>query len=727
MVSFLKSKLACFCAALGLAGLTLLTYYRSLSYGFMFDDAPTIDQNILLRIHSFKQMFLHNQRWLSTMFNKWTFVHWGSDAHVFRLQALMLHITLGLLVFYACYKLFSVQKKQSFASEHALWASALASAFFLLHPVQSLTASYIAQMRQEGLVLLFIMLGVIALFHATQARSTLQRLCWYSFLFLCAGLGAGAKEIIVVMPVLLLLVDWFFLAQGNRSELARRLPIHLVCMGIIFGFYVYIKQQVLFSQVATLQYTVSNNRGNILTPLPGQAIHPLAYAMSQFQVIVHYITMFFWPFSICFDYSYKILDSFFHVQVLLPLMLLLGLLGLNGVLLRKDSTHIVAFCSMWFLCAVLPRASVVPSMEFTCDYRTYIASVGMHIFLAYGVMRFVLWASRLSEVPLFFRRYGQVLFVAVLIPGMCMQTREQTKIWCSLVDMWEDVVRKNPTKPRAWNNYAVGLSQRHRYDEAIIAFNKAIECDPTYAEPVINLAYHYQQFGKSDLAMELYGKAINMAEVHPEMYNNVGYLHLSEGRYYNAEESFKVAIHYRPHYTVARIGFAKTYIAQNKFKDALDVLKAGIELDGSDVDLRYTYATVFMNLKEYEKALHEFAALSVDYTDVAFQVGSCYYQLQKYGDAAQYFARAYSKDSASWNNAYNLAMSYLNTQRYKEALPLFEQCKVVQDQIPYVMLHVVRCHKELGEKDEMQRAFAELTQKCAYKDIILEAKALLKT
>ena len=135
-----------------------------------------------------------------------------------------------------------------------------------------------------------------------------------------------------------------------------------------------------------------NNIGNMITSRPGAVITPLHYLISQFKVIVHYFFIFLWPFNISVEYDWKLVESFFAIDCILPLCILLCLGVLIVGLLRQNRTHPIAFGLLWFCVALAPRSTIIPSPELLVDYKTYLGSCGW-LFVIVSVFLFFLIIS----------------------------------------------------------------------------------------------------------------------------------------------------------------------------------------------------------------------------------------------------------------------------------------------------------------------------------------------
>ena len=109
------------------------------------------------------------------------------------------------------------------------------------------------------------------------------------------------------------------------------------------------------------------------------------------------------------------------------------------------------------------------------------------------------------------------------------------------IQAYEKAIEINPQYALAWNGKGVALSVQGKYDEAITAFDRAIEINPQDASAWNNKGNALDSQGKYDEAIQAYDKAI---EIDPQMatvWNNKGRALKSFGRTAEADAAFSKA------------------------------------------------------------------------------------------------------------------------------------------------------------------------------------------
>jgi protein O-mannosyl-transferase len=708
-----------------LALVTFAVYYASLWYGFIFDDLPTITNYAHIRYIDVAGQLFGNPRWISRLLNQVTFHYGGLSPFAYRIFDVLMHIVSGILVFVTLRRIFTRVHTMQFVHDHATMVATTASALFLLHPVQTQTVTYITQMRLEGLETLFALLVMMSFVFAATSSSVVLRKILYAISFVLMAFACGTKEIVITVPPLMVLIDWFFIAQGNWQSFRSRIVVHLGYFSILCIFlikYGYLRFGFLKSISAI---AVHNNRGNILTSESSACIDTFHFAISQFKVFLHYLWIFVWPFGLSFDYDMKLSSQWYDYDVLIPALFVLALIIGALWLYIKKQQPLVAFGFAWFLIAMFPRTSIFPTTELICDYKTYPASLGMMVVLASIFVQAFSYATRQwAKTP-------ERQKVALGITAFCLcfmlagASKMRSYVWESELSFWGDVLRKAP-KARVYNNYAVALWDAGRQAEAFANFDEAIKRDEGYAEPHVNLATIYQMKHDYDKAMYHYKRALDIGEAHPELFNNLGMLHMEQQSWAAAEYCLKQAIVLRPFYSKTQCNLGRLYQTLNRREEAVRCYENAIKGDAPTAEMYYLHGSLCFDVGKFDSAIISLEKVDKNYQDAAFLLGCCYYSLPNYAKANEYLAYAYHKNPHNKVYVYNYAQSLLNLRKYGEALSLFEQCVGDIRSFPYARLHITKCLYGIERKGEARQMLARLIASNPERNVLRDAQLLEK-
>jgi len=124
-----------------------------------------------------------------------------------------------------------------------------------------------------------------------------------------------------------------------------------------------------------------------------------------------------------------------------------------------------------------------------------------------------------------------VCFALLLLFANC-QKKEEPKVQPpfpagpvqgqSEIPLLQDLVRKDPKNLGAWIKLGNIFMDSYRFNEAIEAYQKALDLDPKNVDVRVDMATCYRNIGKPEKAVEEYRKAIAMNPNHLNAHRNLG-------------------------------------------------------------------------------------------------------------------------------------------------------------------------------------------------------------
>ncbi len=688
--------------------LTFLFYWPSLNYAFQFDDLANIVKFYDIRNNTFSSLFFKNQRWMFYWLSTIYYNLGRFDPFYYRLGNVISHTATGILLFYFCMLSLGRLKKQNFFSDNSFAISLTTAALFLLHPVQTQTVSYVTQGQLEGLAGLFIMAALVC-FLLREKFSGLLKSLITMLLFVITFFACGVKEIVIVLPVLLLLVDWFFVAQGDWRLFKKQWLLQSAIAGLVVSLYIYFLKPDFFLKIFGFTLEARNNIGNILTEDPDQIITPYWFCISQFKVLLHYMWIFVWPVSICVDYDWHVVRGFLAPDCILPFLLLCGGFIYLVKRLRRNKLDLASFAFLWFFIVMLPRSSIIPSTELMVDYKTYVASIGILFLIAsaavwciakfINLLRQKNWQNSYYAQPVFF----------VLLFALCgWGTYDRNKVWQYSEDFWLNIIHNAPTKARAYNNYGVALSEKTEFAKAIPYFEKAIKMDSKYPDPCNNKAVCHSALGQIDLAIESIQRSISIQPYYPEGYNNLASFYMQKSDFEQAEFNLRKALKLRPYYGKAYFNLGRLYLDLNKPQEAWENFKNACMKGDFDTEVGFNaYGVVSLMLNKHDDAITAFKRLlevAPNSYDGSVQLGTAYCMKGEFADAQQIFNKLLKINSGDAKVLYNLGETYWAQHNYQEALQWFE--KVPQN--PHAQIRCAECYTRMGNKAKARLILQQL-------------------
>jgi tetratricopeptide (TPR) repeat protein len=169
---------------------------------------------------------------------------------------------------------------------------------------------------------------------------------------------------------------------------------------------------------------------------------------------------------------------------------------------------------------------------------------------------------------------------------------------------------------------------RRLFDQAVEAYQKAIERRPFYADAHVGLGDAFAAKGDVDGAINAYQKALTFNGANPRVHVSLGKIYYSEkGLYYESVNAYKRAIDLDARSVEARMGLGEVYEEKGLYKEAIEEYRRVIEVEPSHAEALYNLALVYEKVDPREAIAHweRYIALAShlpaqkDWVDVARQ------------------------------------------------------------------------------------------------------------
>jgi tetratricopeptide (TPR) repeat protein/TolB-like protein len=135
---------------------------------------------------------------------------------------------------------------------------------------------------------------------------------------------------------------------------------------------------------------------------------------------------------------------------------------------------------------------------------------------------------------------------------------------------------------------------RRLFDQAVEAYQKAIDLRPFYADAHVGLGDARAAKGDVDGAIGAYQKALTFNAVNPRVHMSLGKIYYAEkGLYYESVQAYKRAIDLDGQSVEARMGLGEVYEDKGLWKEAVEEYRKVIELDNKHTGAMYNLAIVY--------------------------------------------------------------------------------------------------------------------------------------
>jgi tetratricopeptide (TPR) repeat protein len=368
----------------------------------------------------------------------------------------------------------------------AMWPSALAAALFAWHPLRVESVAWISE-RKDVLSTCFWLLAMLAYVEYAKVHR------WWSYalvmLFLITGLLA--KAMVVTLPCVLLLVDFWPLGRMQGAKLsekvfwrrlgllvAEKIPLMLVTGWIS---YVTIHAQRATGALAEL--------GQI--PI----MFRLLNVLSTYNV---YIWNTLWPQGLAPYYPLES-QNYDLIQGLFSLAGILLVTGLTLSVARKMPYVTVGW--LWYAGTLVPVVGIVRvGSQAYADRYTYIPSMGLAILAAFSAAELV---RRRPE----WRLWVSGACVLVLVAWAVITTR-QLSYWKNTETLFRHTLEVTSNNHVAHLTLGTGYHVNGQYEKALEQADRALKLDENLPIAHYNKAVTLRAMGRFEEAFASYKRAL---------------------------------------------------------------------------------------------------------------------------------------------------------------------------------------------------------------------------
>ena len=589
---------------------TLFVYRQVLDFDFIsFDDSIYVTENRYVR----QGLTLKGLNWAVNVRDRdyltyWHPMAWLShmlDYQLFRLNAGMHHFT--SLVFHVANTLllFLVFRRMT----GAMWQSAFVAALFALHPLNVESVAWVSE-RKNVLSTFFWLLTMFSYTTYTESPS----LSRYLLTFLIFILGLTAKPMLVTLPFVLLLLDYWPLGRfglkgatpagkddvagpfSQRRPVARLIfeKIPLLCFSLVVVYLSSTALQSFHSMVIAEKVPLKLRIFNAL----------VSYA--------NYILKMMWPQKLAVLYPFP--ESVSAWQVGGAVLFLCGVSFLVISKGKKQPYLVTGW--LWYLGTLIPviglvQAGLWPEMA---DRWAYIPLIGIFSMIAWGVPEaFSGWQPKKTVLA--------VMGATALIILMGV-TRGQVRYWKSSATLYEHTLGVTDRNYFIHNNLGVAQKKQGNLDGAIQQYQKALKINPKHVSSLNNLGNALEVQGRIDEAADHYLEALRIDPNVAITYNNLGNIFAKQGRMSEAVQYYEKSLQIDINYKEAHYNLGNALSIQGRLDEAIH---------------------------HYHEALR----LDPGFFEAAINMGNTLYRLERIPEAIRFYTRAIQIDpdsSLAYNN-----------------------------------------------------------------------------
>ncbi len=600
--------------ALGLAILTLGVFWRVTGHEFLnYDDGvyaaenPYVlggltSQGLVWAFKTFCAGNWHPLTWVSLMLDAAVF---GREPFGFHLMNLIFHLANVLLLFLLLNRM-----------THRPWRSAFVAALFAIHPLHVESVAWLPE-RKDVLSTFFGLLAILAYV------GYVRRPSWgrYVPILLLFALSLMAKPMLVTLPILLLLLDYWPLRRSDQSSVIsnqsgkagpstkHQAPwIFVLEKGPLF---------VLSAGSCVVAYIAQHASGAManLDRIPvGLRIG------NALESYVNYALKTVYPAKLAVFYPYpRSLDLF-------------GVFGAAGLLIATTvlvmcaarTRPYLAFGWVWYVVSLLPVIGLVQvGAQAMADRYTYVPLIGLFIMIAWGIPELMVkWSngqtvessSPINHQPSTINHCLPLIVVALaVVAAFSVRSYRQVSFWQDNRALFGHAIEVTKDNYLAHHNLGVALFQDGDLEGAKEHFAKAVRIRPEHTPAQCALGTVLMQTGRPKEAMRHLSEAVRLDNNLSDAHNSLGLLLAAQGRPKEAIAHYEQALRIEPQNPDTHFNMAAALAASRELPQAAEQYAEALRLRPNDAEAHNGLGIVLMCMGRRDQAVTEFkAALEID-------------------------------------------------------------------------------------------------------------------
>lgn len=508
-----------------------LTYLFTLSFNFVSDDIPAI-QNNFIQIKQGSEFTAHPRAFVRNILFLISAYSCGALPACFRIWNIVFHLGVTILVYMITIHLTSNRKVAFFSA-----------GLVAVHPILIESVTWISGGIYTQSVFFLLVSFYFFLIYLKKSDWIYLLFSLVSYIF---ALSSSTKVIILPLVLVLYLFSFDTLVKKWKYSL----PYFAV--SFIWGL---ILIPAIYSRVAFV---------NLQAHTDAVFYNPLIYIPV---VVSRYLILIAWPKGLSIYHSSFQVNTYEYI-----FYLVLFLLYISSIMWAFKRNRLLFFCLTLFFVSLLPILNPFGLASINAERYVYLGSIGLFITFSYIIFKSRLIKNQKSKVAI------AVVIVVLLMFRAIMRNID----WSSSEHLWKSAVKVNPAENKALTNLAEIYIDQGKLNDAHELLISAIQIDPAYAYPYHNLGLLYQKQKEYPKAMDMYAKAIERDPSLWQSYQNMGSIYYSLNEYSQAEKLTIKAIKLAPNNDNLYANLGYIYLRQGKKNEAQNAFVKSLQINAEN-------------------------------------------------------------------------------------------------------------------------------------------------
>ncbi len=553
-----------------LVGLTFVVFFPILSNDFInLDDPNYLSENPVVKSLSsenikamFSNQFVGNYQPLTMLCYAVEFHFFNLNPHAFHFISLLLHLFNVVLLFYIILKI----------SKNSIVAF-ITSLLFAIHPMHVESVAWVAELK-DVLYAFFTLLSIL-FYLIYKERKEDKKYFFLSMLLFTMSILSKAQA--VVLPIVLILMDYYISKKFNKKFVFNKIPFFLI--SIIFGIIAFMVQK---KAGAVQDYNYFSFFTRILFSCYG---------------LMNYFSKLILPMHLSCFYPYPETHDIINSNWVYISPVVVFILGAVLFWAIKKS-KVVLFGILFFLITIFLVLQLIPIGDaIIADRYTYLPSIGLFFIIAYYFEKYFRQSKNYKNI---------LLSIGVLITCILSYLSfNRAKLWKDSISIYTDCLN-NYDAAIIYNNRGAAFFNLGNYDMAIKDISACLELKPRYPHAAKNRGITFEKVNDNAKANEDYSKEIEQFPNDYVNYINRGRTYKNLNRLDEAEADYSKAVSLNNSAFDAYFGRAEAYSRKGHIQESIDDLSKIISLSPEHPEVYNNRGTLYGRINRNDLAVPDF-------------------------------------------------------------------------------------------------------------------------
>jgi len=593
----------------------------------------------------------HPLTWLSLMLDRQLF---GAGPRAFHIMSVLLHIANTVLLFIVMVRF-----------SGAYWPSLFVAAAFGLHPLHVESVAWVTE-RKDVLSTLFWMLTMLSYVRYVE-RPTVGRYVTISVVY---TLGLMAKPMLVTLPFVLLILDWWPLERIKphpRTESTSATDYKCTVSHLV------LEKLPLFalSALSSAVTFIAQRSGGMVS---GLKIISLGGRISNSLVsYASYIMKMFFPSRLAVFYPHP-QGNLAGWKIVASLAVVVGVSIV--VFVCRHRLYLMAGW-LWYLGTLVPVIGLVQSGgQAMADRYTYIPLTGLFIMVAWSVRDI---ASRWCYKKVLTTVVGSIICVALMV---C--TFRQVGYWRDSETLFKHAIDVTIGNYVAHNNLGIALAEKGDIKGAMKQFEATLEIRPDDRDAHYNLAKALAKAGRTQESLEHYNRVLEIKPDAIDVFIALALEQAEHGQFEQAAAIYRKGLVAAPQDGALHSGFGLVLLQMGRVDEAITELQTAVRLKGDSK--AYCNLGMAVSLKgrldEAEAYYKKSIRLDPKNAEAHFDLGNMYLSQGRPSEAVAEYKESIDAKPGYMKAHSNLAVALAGLGRIDEAIASFKQAAELDPDSP---------------------------------------------